>query len=823
VGPRASSSSKWAPRPSPKSELNQRAPRNPLIVAGFVALALLALGEAAPAAWPVSVALEVRGDALVVQVDGADHALSAALGTTWRGVVLEQPGPLLREYQVDGSDTTSTNDRDPRFLASVLHTPPYPFDAWLRDEGSFSRWERVRIVDPATGQALPARVVESDGPSGHRTELAFADANQPGAALGAFRVEAALRRPEAAAHLWLVPTAPGQQEGLELDRDRRNARWLIQRGSVTEPLPRWFFPEQALPFAANLLHLVGRATAAGYALALSAALFAMLCAALARSALVAHLVRPSAARGPRRDTATPRPPPSSMRGEPSREPSQQEPQASHEASQLRGLSTTLAALRWPDIILAVWLLGAGVVATRLFQQLPHIIDAVSYSFQAGVFRTGQVSLPVPALEGAFKGPFQIIWHERWFSQYPPGAPFAYALGGLLGLSWVVGLLACVALIGATSWTAGALYGPRTGWIVLGLGVLSPFVLFQSGSFLSHPIAGGLLALALAAFVRGERSLRLKWYALTGALLGVAFLTREAASVLFALPLAVRLLGARRWPALTWLAACGVPFALIYLAYNTALTGSPLVLPRTLFDASDRFGFGDGVGFHHRHTLAAGLANTDELLTLLQFDLFGWPPLFGLGLLGLPFLLGRPRSWDLSIGLGVLAFVVAYTAYFYHGIALGPRYYFEAVPWLLLLAGRGAQRMAQVAGSRVAVGVVLGVLSLHTLLFYLPAELARRVDFSAFPDARPISLAFVRVGLLGPRLENVPAPSLILTGDWWLFNTALAPLNCPSVPDCPALFALATTPQDATRLRATYPGRIALRAVDHDGRIDLEPD
>jgi hypothetical protein len=44
-----------------------------------------------------------------------------------------------------------------------------------------------------------------------------------------------------------------------------------------------------------------------------------------------------------------------------------------------------------------------------------------------------------------------------------------------------------------------------------------------------------------------------------------------------------------------------------------------------------------------------------------------------------------------------------------------------------------------------------------------------------------------------------------------------------VPDCPALFALATSAEDAARLRSTYPGRIALKAVDHDGRIDLEPD
>src|SRR5205085_9569379 len=101
------------------------------------------------------------------------------------------------------------------------------------------------------------------------------------------------------------------------------------------------------------------------------------------------------------------------------------------------------------------------------------------------------------------------------------------------------------------------------------------------------------------------------------------------------------------------------------------------------------------------------------VTLLQFDLFGWPPLAALGLLGVPFLFGRARTWDALAACGCLAFVVAFVAYFYHGITLGPRYYFEAMPWLLLLAGRGAQVLANVATSRAAVGVLLGLFSLKT--------------------------------------------------------------------------------------------------------------
>jgi hypothetical protein len=246
----------------------------------------------------------------------------------------------------------------------------------------------------------------------------------------------------------------------------------------------------------------------------------------------------------------------------------------------------------------------------------------------------------------------------------------------------------------------------------------------------------------------------------------------------------------------------------------------LLLPRTLFNAADHFGFGDGIGFHTRHTLAAGLVNTDELLTILQFDVFGWPPLFALGLLGAPFLLGRARAWDALAAAGFLAFVVAYAAYFYHGVALGPRYYFEAMPWLLLLAARGVQLLARVARSRCAAALIIGLLTLNTVFFYLPRELERRTDLSGQAGGGKISLDFVQPSLLGPKLEAVPAPSLVVTDDWWLFNTSLAALNCPRLPDCGVLFALASTPEAVSALQAQYPGRTLLRAVNRAGRIEL---
>jgi hypothetical protein len=781
----ASSSSRLAPRLRPRFERLQSVVR-----AGLLALALLGLGEAAPAAFPVAVSVEAHGTELLVSVDGESHAITSGLGGGWRGVTFEQPSPLEREYQVDGSDTTATNDRPFQRVASLLDSPLYRFDAWLRDESSYSRWERIRVVDLTSGAALaPDTPLPSD-----------------------FRVAADLRRPEAAARLWLDGATRDRREGLELDRDRRNARWVVQRAGATGALPRWFFPELPAPFAAELLHLLGRAAAAGYALVIVTLVIAGVVRRIPLNANVNQTAPGSVPENAEGAVNLGGRAPGSVRFE------KFGPGVLPETS-LFGRTARFGRVV-TDSALACWLVAAALVTARLYHQLPHILDAVSYSFQARLFASGQLALAAPPIADAFKGPFEVIWQGRLFSQYPPGAPAVYALGDVLRLAWLIGPLASVVLIGATSWTAGVLFGPGCGLIVLALGVLSPFILFQAGSFLSHPIAAAFLAAALAAFVAAERGPDMRWFSLSGALLGAAFLSREAASVLFALPLGARLVLTRRWQSLSHVVVFGLPFVLVYLLYNQRLTGSPFLLPRSIFDPTDHFGFGDGIGFHQRHTLAAGLANTDELLTSLQFDLFGWPPLFALGLLGVPFLIGRSRIWDVLAAGGFLAFVIAYAGYFYHGIALGPRYYFEAMPWLLLLAGRGVQTLAQLARSRLAAVLVVGLLALNTLLFYLPSELQRRTDMSGLPGGAPLKLTFVQSSLLGPRLDGVPTPALVLTDDWWLFNTSLVTLNCPRIPECGVVFALASTQQTVNALRAQFPDRAVLHAVRVGDLVNL---
>jgi hypothetical protein len=99
----------------------------------------------------------------------------------------------------------------------------------------------------------------------------------------------------------------------------------------------------------------------------------------------------------------------------------------------------------------------------------------------------------------------------------------------------------------------------------------------------------------------------------------------------------------------------------------------------------------GVGGNHRFTL--GLQNERIQMALLTMVLHGWPLWIGLAFVMLPFLLGTRRLadwWLLSCALSIMAVWVLYEG---DGVMWGPRYWFEAVPFMLILAARGADRAA----------------------------------------------------------------------------------------------------------------------------------
>jgi hypothetical protein len=279
------------------------------------------------------------------------------------------------------------------------------------------------------------------------------------------------------------------------------------------------------------------------------------------------------------------------------------------------------------------------------------------------------------------------------------------------------------------------------------------------------------------------------------------------------------------------ASCLGCVLLAYLFYNTLQTGAPFPLPRNLFNPSDKFGFGQGIGFYGQHTFGAGLVNTDELLTSLTIMLFGWPFYGALAMLLAPFLLRRPRPWEVLHGAIVGLFVVAYVGYFYHGIAFGPRYYFEAFPSMVILAARGLSALAYRASrllvawgrrdapdrARTVAVALLALLMACNLIYFLPRQFALYQGYSGMPGVGGPPLgSFIRQGVAG-RVSTL-TNALVTTDNWWYYSVYLAALNCPDL-NCGTVFAYAPDTPTLLALQSRFPGRTWYRIDDQDGTLE----
>jgi hypothetical protein len=92
---------------------------------------------------------------------------------------------------------------------------------------------------------------------------------------------------------------------------------------------------------------------------------------------------------------------------------------------------------------------------------------------------------------------------------------------------------------------------------------------------------------------------------------------------------------------------------------------------------------------------AGIQNEQTQLAYLLLVFNGWPLYVGLAFVLLPFILGTRKGWDWFLLASAVCVMGAYTLFEGHGIMHGPRYWYEAVPFLILLTARGTDRAAEV--------------------------------------------------------------------------------------------------------------------------------
>lgn len=458
-------------------------------------------------------------------------------------------------------------------------------------------------------------------------------------------------------------------------------------------------------------------------------------------------------------------------------------------------------------------IAIALISGQIFEHVPHSEDEVAYLFQAKVLAQNRLAVPTPLNDQAFWSPFVLDYQGRRFGKYPPGWPALLSLGVRLNAPWIINGLLATFTLALIAWLGRCFYQPSTGLWAAGLGIITPGFLFLSSSLLSHTASLFWTTLALVAVyyltTSSGRSVQLA--ALLGGLaLGMTFITRPFAAVgigaaigIFLLALIVR--RELKWAALLWLILGGLAGAVLLPLYWWQITGDPTFNAYLLVWPYDRIGFGPDIGPYGYCLHEALFINTRLKLTALGTGLFGWPGWSNLLFLPIPFLTRRAHRWD-GLLLGTLAGIIGVHIFYwaFGGVDGGfPRYYYDALPALLLLTARGIQILIDgLARQRfklgwLPVGLVI-ILTAYNFIWNLPPLLeAQKGKYNITPA--PLETV---------EQANLSKPALILVKDVTSWSDFAAPFaaNSPTL-DGPIVYAIDWGPNFNRQLKAQFRDRV----------------
>ncbi len=726
------------------------------------------------------------------------------------GVKLDIRNPVRHEYQLDGSDSTNNFTEDVRYLQDISSSSYYRLQSWLRGLDSLSRWqiEQVKVQGVVSGQVERGPKVTYTSEESNGATIRLPEADQQ-------TIDLALERPETPRQIILQ----ANNAVLTQITINRNDRYVlvtraIAGGVEQKQVAKVFFPEDSGPFAAMVLDLIIRVVLLGLCTCLVVVL------GEAGLATISHgkwLDRVNQQWGKIRELGR-------LGKESSVGDFENQSLIQAQKRLLEGWKKTLFVLH--PLALVSLLLSFGYViwiALVQYHGEPHIYDASAYLFAAKIYAQGHFSVPIPVAADRFPGPFMVQVGGRWFPQYAPGTGLTLVPGIWSGMPWLVEpVLGTLALLGI-GLIGKRLYNRRVGSLAVILGACSPFYSYLAASYLSHAIALFYIVWGLYLLLRFCEKRQIWELPLATICFGMAALTRDLVTLLFVVILVpgvfyIEWARVKHWkdwliPGLLSLVLV-TGFILGTALFNLVLTGSTGVTPRELFFSGDHWGFGDSVGFYGRHTIAAGLVNLDEQLTLLSIDLFGWPAYCSLLFIGIPFFAWRARRAD-HVLLACLVIVAgSFIGYFYHGIYLGPRYLYETLPMLCILTARGIVVLGELGWEAtqkawtvlykdtfyfhsLLTGVIVVLLLGSTIGYYLPRQKDIYQNYTGMSGNSRVDLT----ALYKPDLTD----ALVVTSDYSLYQLNLFALNDPYLQG-KVIYAYVGTDADITELKQAYPKR-----------------
>lgn len=355
------------------------------------------------------------------------------------------------------------------------------------------------------------------------------------------------------------------------------------------------------------------------------------------------------------------------------------------------------------IIRLLFTLLAGVVpfiiGRTVFLNSPFTTDENSYLFQARLFLEGTLARPLPPLPHLF-GHEMIILDERigWLSRYSPGHPLWLMPGVAADMPR---LMSSVAAALGMWWLTGAAFRLRLPVFLAGfLTLFSPWFVFMQGTLLSHTSGFAMTCLMIWGLVSWMTTGWVRYAVWAGVGWGWLYLIRPYTGLLLSAPFGmaalIHLLIKRdraAWIGCASFAAVAAVGGVLFLLYNAWNTGDPFLPTYLFYDPSDALGFGPrrSIGPTVNHTWQLGVAHLGDSLRLLNRWLWGFPG--SLTLAGGLFLVGWQRVWTPLWLSGTFAVWLGYIFFYADTVDnIGPYYYYETLPMLVLGSAMGVDRL-----------------------------------------------------------------------------------------------------------------------------------
>ena len=245
-----------------------------------------------------------------------------------------------------------------------------------------------------------------------------------------------------------------------------------------------------------------------------------------------------------------------------------------------------------------------LVAVELFPYGSPNHDEGVYLQQAHLLLDGRFWFTTEFPE-SFRWWFFVEDGDRLYPKYAPVPAAVFALGAAVGIPRLALALVAFGIVALVGLLTAEAFDRRTGVLAAGIVAATPLFLVTAATFLPYATTTLLNLLFAYGYVRTVRTERLRWAALAGASVGLAFFARPYTAVLFALPFVIhasygllapalreergvlrgRLL---RYGVVAVLGAAGVGLA---LSYNALVTGDPFTFPYQAFAPRDGLGFG----------------------------------------------------------------------------------------------------------------------------------------------------------------------------------------------------------------------------------------